>query len=213
MKLRNASLFEDVIRCRSREEPRSSKRVLGTINENSQAQDKYGKVEPRRSKRASTEKSFVPDFQTYVLKEELQTFKEKVNSTESVMWKEAINSEIVSILYNHTWELVDLPPGCKPLSSKWVFKRNQNVDGLIDKYKARLMNKGYKQTEGLDYFDTYSLVTRKKSIRMVLAITTLRNLEVHQMDVKIVFLNGDLDEEIYMEQPLLRDKKGRPVNW
>ena len=201
MKSRNASLFEDVIPYRSKEEPRSSKRVLETINENSQAHDKDGKVEPRRSKRASTEKSFGPDFLTYVLKEELQTFKETVNSTESVMWKEAINSEIDSILYNHTWELVDLPPGCKPLSSKWVFKKKQNVDGSIDKYKARLMIKGYKQTKGLDYFDTYSLVTRKKSIRMVLAITTLRNLEVHQMDVKIVFLSGDLDEEIYMEQP------------
>ena len=87
-----------------------------------------------------------------------------------------------------------LPPGCKPLSSKWVFKRKHKVDGLIDKYKARLVIKGYIQTEGLDYFDTYSLVTRINSIRMVFAIVVLRNLEVHQMGVKIVFLNGDLDE-------------------
>ena len=96
---------------------------------------------------------------------------------------------------------MDLPPGCKPLSSKWVFKRKRKVDGSIDKYKARLVIKGYKQTEGLDYFDTYSSVTKINSIRMVLAIAALRNLEVHQMDVKTTFLNGDLDEEIYMEQP------------
>ena len=117
------------------------------------------------------------------------------------MWKEAINSEIESILHNHTWELVDLPPGCKPLSSKWVFKRKRKVDGSIDNYKARLVIKGYKQTEGLDFFDTYSPVTRINSIRMVLAIVALRKLEVHQMDVKTTFLNGDLEEEIYMEKP------------
>ena len=63
------------------------------------------------------------------------------------------------------------------------------------------MIKGYRQTEGLDYFDTYSPVTRINSIRMVLAIAALKDLEVHQMDVKIAFLNGDLNEEIYMEQP------------
>ncbi|WJZ95257.1 hypothetical protein VitviT2T_014041 [Vitis vinifera] len=132
---------------------------------------------------------------------EPQTFKEAVNSTEGLMWKEAIKSEIDSILQNHTWELLDLPPGCKPLSSKWIFKRKMKVDGSIDKYKARLVIKGYRQTEGLDYFDTYSPVTRINSIRMVLAIAALRNLEIHQMDVKTAFLNGDLDEEIYMEQP------------
>ena len=75
------------------------------------------------------------------------------------------------------------------------------TDGSIDKYKARLVIKGYKQKEGLDYFDTYSLVTRISSIRMLIAIAVIHNLEIHQMDVKTAFLNGDLDEEIYMEQP------------
>ena len=117
------------------------------------------------------------------------------------MWKEAIKSEIESILHNHTWELVDLPSGCKPLSSKWIFKRKRKVDGSIDKYKARLVIKGFRQTKGLDYFDTYSPVTRINSIRMVLAIAALKDLEVHQMDVKTTFLNGDLNEEIYMEKP------------
>ena len=136
-----------------------------------------------------------------MLEGEPQTYKEAVNSTKSLMWKEAIKSEIDSILHNHTWELVDLPSGCKPLSSKWIFKRKRKVDGSIDKYKARLMIKGFRQTEGLDYFDTYSPVTRINSIRMVLAIAALKDLEVHQMDVKTAFLNGDLNEEIYMEQP------------
>ena len=114
-----------------------------------------------------------------MLEGEPRTYKETVNSTEGLMWKEVIDSEIESILHNHTWELVDLPPGCKPLSSKWVFKNKRKVDGSIDKYKTRLVIKCYKQTEGLYYFDTYSPVTRINSIRMVLAIAALRNLEVY----------------------------------
>ena len=74
-------------------------------------------------------------------------------------------------------------------------------DGTIDKYKARLVVKGYRQTEGVDYFDTYAPVSRKTSIRLIIAFVALFNLEIHQMDVKTAFLNGDLEEEIYMEQP------------
>ena len=75
------------------------------------------------------------------------------------------------------------------------------ADGAIDKYKARLVVKGYKQREGLDYFDTYSPVTRITSIRMLIAIAGVYKLQIHQMDVKTAFLNGDLEEEIYLEQP------------
>ena len=74
-------------------------------------------------------------------------------------------------------------------------------DGTIDKYKARLVVKGYRQKEGLDYFDTYSLVTRITSIRMLIALAAVHDLKIHQMDVKTAFLNGELEEEIYMEQP------------
>ncbi|GKB31415.1 retrovirus-related pol polyprotein from transposon TNT 1-94 [Tanacetum coccineum] len=138
-----------------------------------QDQPEEEEVELRRSKRARTEKSF----------------------------KEAIKSEIDSILQNHTWDLMDLPPGCKPLGNKWIFKKKMKADDAIDKYKARLVIKEFRQHEGLDYFDTYSPVTRITSIRMVLAIATLINLDVHQMDVKTAFLNGDLEEKIYMNQP------------
>ena len=129
-----------------------------------------------------------------MLEGEPQTFKETVNYVEGVIWKEDIKSEIDFILHNHTWELLDLPPGCKPLSSNWVFKRKRKVDGSNDKYKARLVIKDYKQIKCLDYFDTYSPVMRINSIRMVLAIVALKNLKVHQKDVKTTFLNGDLDE-------------------
>ena len=105
------------------------KYLIETINENSQEQD--GEEEPKRSKRARIEKSFGPDFFMYMLEGEPWTFKEVVNSTEGLMWKEAIKSEIESILHNHTWDLVDLQSGCKPLNSKWVFKRKMKVDGSI----------------------------------------------------------------------------------
>ena len=130
-----------------------------------------------------------------------QSFKEDVSGPEAPLWKEAINSEVESILHNHTWEMVDLPPSCKPIGYKWIFKKKMKAYGSIDKYKARLVIKGYRQKEGLYYFDTYSPVTRITSIRMLIAIVALYNLEIHQMDVKTTFLNGDLDEEIYVEQP------------
>ncbi|CAM8951514.1 unnamed protein product [Rhodiola kirilowii] len=104
-------------------------------------------------------------------------------------------------MQNHTWGLVNLPQGCKPLDSKWIFTKKMKVDGTIEKYKARLVIKGYRQKEGLDYFDTFSPVIRITSIRMIIAIVALRNLEIYQMDVKTAFLNGDLEEEIYMDQP------------
>src|SRR3954464_12252366 len=184
MKSRNASFFENVFPCKSIKAASMSKRVHETIEENSQDQNSEEKieVEPRRSKRARTENSFGPDFLTYMLDAEPQTFKEAITSSEGPLWKEAIDSEIQSILQNHTWELVDLPSECKPLGSKWIFKRKIKANGTIYKYKARLVIKGYSQREGLNYFDTYSLVSRITSIRTVLAITALRNLKVYQMD-------------------------------
>ncbi|KAJ9556794.1 LOW QUALITY PROTEIN: hypothetical protein OSB04_011408 [Centaurea solstitialis] len=183
MESRNASYFEDVFPCLNKVEKVSSSKGKEIVREDEQSEE--DEEQPRRSKRAS----------------EPKTYREAVTSSEGPQWKEAIKSEIDSILQNHTWELVDLPPGCKPLGYRWMFKKKMKADGPIDKYKARLVIKGYRQKEGLDCVDTYSPVTRITSIRLVLAIAAIRNLQIHQMDVKTAFLNGELDEEIYMEQP------------
>nr|GEV29088.1 zinc finger, CCHC-type [Tanacetum cinerariifolium] len=91
--------------------------------------------------------------------------------------------------------LADLPPSCKPLGCKWIFKRKLKVDRTIEKFKARLVIQGFKQKSEIDYLDTYAPVARISTIRLLIAITSIYNLIIHQMDVKTTFLNGDLDVE------------------
>ena len=171
--------------------------------------------EVRRSKRARVEKDFGPDFVTsylvdnevmdfvnaLVMEDDPQTYDQAMKSVDAVFWKEAIQSELDSIMGNNTWVLVDLPRGCKPLRSKWIFKKKLKVDGTVDKFKARLVAMGNTQKKGLDYFDSYSPVTKFATIRVLFALASIHKLLVHQMDVKTAFLHGDLEEEIYMKQP------------
>src|SRR6266403_3702836 len=97
---------------------------------------------------------------------------------------------------NDTWELVDLPLGCKAVKSKWVFKLK--ADG---RFHACLVAKGFMQIPGIDYDETFSPVAHFELLRLLLALAALEDWHIHQMDVKSAFLNGVLDEEIYMEQP------------
>jgi hypothetical protein len=106
-----------------------------------------------------------------------------------------------SIMSNGTWEVVNRPYGCKPIGCKWVFKKKLRPDGTIEKYKAMLVIKGYNQKEGEDFFDTYSSVARLTTIRVLFSLATSYGLLVHNMNVKTTFLNGELEEEIYMDQP------------
>jgi hypothetical protein len=123
----------------------------------------------------------------------------KRHSPDADFWKEAIKSEMDYIMSNATWEVVEHPYGCKPIGSKWVSKKNLRPDGNIERYKARLVIKGYSQKEGEDFFNTYSHVARLTTIRVLLSLAASHGLLIHQMDIKTTFLNGELDEEIYME--------------
>ena len=123
-----------------------------------------------------------------------------------------MEEEIDSIKSNQIWTLVDLPKDCKAIRNKWVLKIKRKVDGSIKRYKARLLAKGYTQHEGIDYEETYSLVVRFTSICLILAIVTSLDLKLHQMDEKMTFLNGELEEKIYMEQPIGFIKDGQEHN-
>jgi hypothetical protein len=155
----------------------------------------------RRSKRPRIVKPFGDDFTIYLMDYTPKIIVEAFASPDADDWKEAIHSEMDSILSNETWELIDRPYGCKPVGCKWVFKKKLRSDGAIDKYKARLVAKGYTQKEGGYFFDTYSPVARLTTIRVLLSLATSHGLLVHQMDVKTAFLNGEMEEKIYMTQP------------
>ena len=156
--------------------------------------------ELRRSKQARKEKSYGNDFLAHIVEDEPVSYYDAIKSVDAPFWLEAINNELESIMFNHIWELVELLPKVKPISCKWVFKRKLKPEGTIDKFKARLVAKGYKQKHNVDYFDTYSSITRIASIRILFVIASIYKLVVHQVDVKTAFLNGDLEEKIYIEQ-------------
>jgi hypothetical protein len=112
-----------------------------------------------------------------------------------------MNEELDQIEKNNTWELVPRPEDKNVIGSKWVFKNKMNEQRQIVTRKARLVCKGYAQIEGLDFDETFAPVERLEAIRMFLAYACHKKFKVYQMDVKSYFLNGDLKEEVYMEQP------------
>nr|GFB09252.1 hypothetical protein [Tanacetum cinerariifolium] len=103
--------------------------------------------------------------------------------------------------HNEVWVLVELPPNGKTVGSKWLFKKKTDMDGNVHIYKARLVVKGFTQTPGIDYEETFSPVADIRAIRILIAIVAYHDYEIWQMDVKTAFLNGYLNEEVYMEQP------------
>jgi hypothetical protein len=158
-------------------------------------------VVTRKSKRQRVAKSFGDDYIVYLVDNTPTTIEHTYSSPDANLWKEAVRSEINSIMSNGTWELVDRPYRCKPIGCKWVFKKKLRPDGTIERYKARLVAKCYTQKEGEDFFDTYSPIARLTRIRVLFSLAAFYSLTIHQIDVKTTFLNGELEEEIYMDQP------------
>ena len=130
-----------------------------------------------------------------------QTMQEALTRPDSQQWQEAIKAEFNSLEKNKTWLLTPLPPNRKSISSKWIFKIKTKADGSLDKYKARLVARGFTQIQGIDYTDTFSPVVKLNSIKVLLALATQHNFEIHQLDVKTAFLNGFIEEDIYMSIP------------
>ena len=135
--------------------------------------------------------------------EEPETLKDALDSEYATQWKAAADAEYQSLLAieNESWELIELPAGRKPISCKWVFKVKHDDTGKVERFKGRLGAKGFLQKYGIDYDETFSPVVRFSSIRALLAFGVSRQILIHQMEVVTAFLNGTLDEEIYMQQP------------
>eukprot|EP00253_Pinus_taeda_P035853 PITA_35853 len=124
-------------------------------------------------------------------------------------WIEAMNEEINAIERNKTWDLVELPKGKEVIGVKWIYKTKSNAEGKIERHKARLVVKGYKQQYGRDYEETFAPVARMETVKAVLSIEAQNKWKVYQMDVKSMFLNGVLMEDVYIEQPPGYEKKGQ----
>lgn len=116
-------------------------------------------------------------------------------------WIEAINLELEALEKNRTWEVTTLPPNRKAIGCKWIFKTKFKADGSVDKYKARLVILGYKQKYGIDYVETFAPVAKMATVRAMLAVAAIKDWHVHQLDVSNAFLNGDLEETVYMMMP------------
>jgi len=116
-------------------------------------------------------------------------------------WQAAMKEELRSVERNGTWELVSPRPGHRPISLKWVFKLKKDEHGAVIRHKARLVARGFVQQEGVDYEDAFAPVARMESVRVLLALAAQEGWAVHHMDVKSAFLNGELQEEVYVTQP------------
>ena len=130
-------------------------------------------------------------------------------SADWLQWEKAIHEELAILKAAGTWEMVDTSDKANLIGSKWVFQAKKDAAGVIVQYKARLVAQGFSQVPGVDYFDTFVPVARLASIHTVLAIAASENYEIHQIDIKGAYLNGELTEKevLYMKQPL-----GYPVS-
>jgi hypothetical protein len=168
-----------------------SKRVQKNHPESQIIGNKNAGVETRRKLTFDSEQAMLSMI-------EPKSFKE---ASKSKNWIKAMNEELDQIEKNQTWELVPRPKDKNVVGTKWIFKNKLNENGEIIKNKAILVCKGYSQVEGIDFEETFSPVARLEAIRMFLAFACFKNFKIYQMDVKSTFLNGTLEEEVYVEKP------------
>ncbi|KAJ4820740.1 polyprotein [Rhynchospora pubera] len=133
-------------------------------------------------------------------------------AAEKEEWRQAMDEEMSAIEQNQTWQLVELPKDRVAIGVKWVYKTKFGPDGSILKHKARLVAKGYAQKQGIDYEETFSPVARFETVRLLMAVAAQLKQPIYQFDVKSAFLNGELMEEVYVDQPEGFEVKGKE-NW
>lgn len=145
---------------------------------------------------------FNPLVQTYIFSYTLETEPKKFSQAmKSDKWKASVTVEFDALELNGTWDIESLPPGKNVVGCRWIFTIKYNPNGIVERYKSRLVAQGYTQQEGLDYMDTFSPVTKLTSVKLLLSLASAKGWRLTQMDVSNAFLHGDLDEEIYMSLP------------
>ena len=187
---------------RSDETPRRSQRAVRCLD--------YGYSESADTATTeSVDMATLSEHFAYSVQEvpEPETIDEALSSSHAKEWKLATDSEYQSLIDNNTWDLVELPEGRTPVGCKWVFKIKYNGEGKVERFKSRLVAKGYSQRQGIDFEETFSPVVRFSAIRTLLVLAIQKDMIVHQMDVVTAFLNGELYGETYMQQ--LRDMKSQ----
>ncbi|GMF23042.1 unnamed protein product [Phytophthora fragariaefolia] len=166
--------------------------------------------EIKKPKRYSDDQCFQAKMDKSIAKDILEnrvpaprSLKEALRGPHREQWKQALELEYDSLIENGTWRLVPLPPGRKALPCHWVLVVKYNADGSVERFKARLVAQGNHQEYGVDCDEVYAPVARFESLRLVLAIGTILDCHIHQMDVHTAFLNGTMEGEqkIYMRQP------------
>jgi hypothetical protein len=177
----------------------SHKRKPAWARELIQDGEKYGALEGttrqvKKPKPFSNYMSLMCD----LLEKEPTCFEEAIQKKE---WADSMTEEYQSIIKNDVWEIVPRSKSKDVVSSKWLFKIKHAADGSIEKYKARFVARGFFQKEGIDYEETFAPIARYTSIRTIIALAAKMKWKLHQMDVKTTFLNGVIEEEVYIEQP------------
>lgn len=135
---------------------------------------------------------------SHISDSEPSSFKEAVGHQ---AWKDTIMDEYQSITNNDVWDIVPTPEGKLVVTSKWIFKIKHAVDGNIEKHKARFVDQGFSQKEGIYHDDTFAPIARYSTIRSIISLASPMGWKLHQMNVKTAFVNGVIEEEVYMEQP------------
>ena len=130
-----------------------------------------------------------------------RSFQQAMERWDGQQWLEASKEEIENQMRNHTWDLVKAPQGAIVIGSGWEFRVKRKADGSVERYKARLVAKGYSQRPGFDFFETFAPTFRSASLRLILALCTKHKLHMRSVDISHAFLNGELEETVYMRQP------------
>lgn len=160
-------------------------------------------LEPRRSTRTRKQPDYYGQESSNVCEvpQSPVSYQEATTGPDKANWETAMETEMTSLRENHVWDLVKLPAGKRTVGSKWVYKVKTGADGSAQRYKARLVAQGFTQQYGTDFDETFCPVVRQESLRLLMAMSVKHGLSLHQVDVTTAFLNGTLEDEVYMQQP------------